>query len=72
MKMNVGDKVMYKAAFVKSCGYDKDIADMRGIITKDKGPVGKNTYFKVQWQGEDEEKGVLSCNICLAGKAELA
>ena len=61
--LKVNDTVEYNSAFVSRCGHLKEIADMRGVVTQDKGKAGKNQYLKVLWAGDDEEKGVLSCNI---------
>jgi len=71
MKLKTGDKVKFNRAFVQRCGYSKDIADLIGTITAERGMVGKNQYLKVVWPYDSEEKGVLSCNIIKVGQIEL-
>ena len=61
--LQINDRIEFNAAFVARSGHLKEIADMRGVVTQDKGKVGKHQYIKVLWDGDNEEKGALSCNI---------
>jgi hypothetical protein len=68
----VGDRVAYTAAFLRSCGmYDHDSASRRGtVLTAEARKQGPHV-LSVMWDDQTEPWSVLSCNVILKDKLHL-
>jgi hypothetical protein len=64
MKFQIGERVRYSHAFLKSTGSDLEISRMIGTVQKI-FPIQstKNSLIKVLWDGETEAKGCLASNL---------
>ena len=60
---SVGDKVAYKASFLRSTGqYTGSIPNARGTITELKN-LGGNTLATIDWGNDDIPAKVLTANL---------
>jgi len=66
--MQVGDKVAYKAAWLKSVGADYELAQARGTVVGLK-QLGKRTLVEVDWKNDDIPSLILNVNLCKVGSA---
>lgn len=65
-----GDRVAYRAAFLRSIGdYSYDMAQRRGVVL-DATELHKHQLLQVLW-GDGRKGGVLSCNVILADRIHL-
>lgn len=70
--LKVGDRVAYASEFLRNTGQHGYAADMRGTVASVVAPVRDDlVYLMVQWDGEDEPRGCLSCNLWPADKLHL-
>ncbi len=62
-KIEVGDKVAYKASFLRSTGqYTGDIPHARGVVTEIK-PFGNNELATIDWGNPEIPAKVLVANL---------
>lgn len=62
----IGDRVAYKAAWLRSVGADRELAQARGkVVGLQK--LGQNTLVEIEWESGDFPKRVLAPNICKVG-----
>ncbi len=62
-KIQVGDRVAYKASFLRSTGqYTGDIPHARGIVTDIK-PFGDNALATIDWKNDEIPPKVLLSNL---------
>ncbi len=62
-KISVGDRVAYKASFLRSTGqYTGDIPHARGVVTEIK-PLGDNALATIDWGNDEIPAKVLTSNL---------
>ena len=62
-KINVGDRVSYKASFLRSTGqFTGDLPHARGVVTEIK-PLGDNALAVIDWGNPDIPSRVLVSNL---------
>lgn len=66
-----GDRIAYKAAFLKSIGGDYNLSRARGVIAK-LVPLGQATLAEIDWENGDFPKRVNVKNICKVKSAAFA
>ena len=57
-KLEQGNRVGHSHAFLRSIGADKEIADMRGVVTGFKR-LGQNDYAYVRWEDNPDMRDKL-------------
>ncbi len=57
-KLEQGDRIGHSQTFLRSIGADKEIADMRGVITGFK-KLGQNEYAYVRWYDDPDMRDKL-------------
>lgn len=61
--MKIGDRIAYKAAWLKSIGGDYELSRARGKIT-DIQNLGQTKLASIEWENGDFPKKVNTKNIC--------
>jgi len=60
----VGQRVKLATAYLRATGQrDCETWLLRGTVTKVEPPCGGLHYLTILWDGNDTEKGCLSCNL---------
>ena len=62
-KFEVGNRVKYNHTFLKNTGGDYEMSKMTGTIVEVKGNFGNSSLVKIQWDGDIEIRGCLTCNL---------
>ena len=66
-----GDRIAYKACWIKTIGGDYELSRARGVITK-LVPLGQTTLAEINWENGDFPKRVNVKNICKVKSAAFA